>query len=633
MTARHRSVRTLLPAALCAAFTLVAPPTHAQDEPLSGHFGLDLVYATSPTGMSQLYQISPALSPAPIALGAPVAAVPSRWAHRRRTLGATETAIGYAPAFILVTPMGDAVGNGALHLVDGRGGFPPSSTLVPTGNPAGYDVLMVPELAMVFAAEDDGLGNTTLRGFSDLTPGTLTPLSPATLTLPGSPSAYVNRIGFDADTLTLHVPTTDAVYAVSLQIPGPQMQVTSTISTGLASPTTNPTRFLRNGAPWWIMGTCEFDGSGDVVRGGWLAWNDAGTSESGLFGAVPGAPGKEWVPAAGSEEVAVVSDGTNAYAYVLLREPSPGTFFVKGAAVGVVRMLGTSSAATSTLLCSDTCGEPFSIPTVSDGRVAFETSFGPPFVFDPADGGERVNIIYSPLHPLGAFPDGLLSVPDPLGGRISTKGMDRPVWSRDGSRVYAATSWFPGAPNPGVPGLEVLDVPDLAPVDHFTGPRTIVPNDTFPNQSILLGSAYRPRFPQFAGLLDGLSFYGGAFHDGVASITSVPFGDVGQKQVGVLTQDADIPDFRAIFQPSFLDVTGPTKPVPDDFGARKAAFNLFVQDLGVIGVTMTSAFGDEIHVQATGYNALAELGVFVPAGNLVMGLPAGWTTTTEFLSL
>lgn len=630
MTRRSRSVRTFLSAATLLS---IAASAAAQELPLAGHFGLDLVYASSTAGDSQLYQISPALSPVPIALGTSVPAVPSRWAHRRRTLGATETAIAYAPAFILVTPMGDAVGNGALHLVDGRGGFPPSSTLVPTGNPAGYDVAMVHDLGFVFAVEDDGVGGTTLRGFHYLTPGNLTPLSPPTLTLPGSPSAYVNRIGLDQDGLRLHVPTTSAIHVIQLSSSAPHMAVTTSVSTGLASPTTNPMAFDRNGTPSWMIGTCEFNGSGGVVRAGFLLWTDAGASESGLFGAVPSAPGKEWVPAAGCHELAIVGDGSNAYMYYLLREPAPGTFFVKGSAIGVVRMAGAAPAVASTILLSDAAGEPFSIPTVSEGRIAFETSFGPPFTFEPPDGGERVCIIYSPLDPLGTLPDGLVSVPDALGGRISTKGMDRPIWSRDGSRVYASTSWFPGAPNPGVPGIEALDVPDIVPVDQYTGPRTIVPNPTFPHQSILLGTGYRPRFPDLAGFLNPLSFYGSVFHDGLASLTGASFGDIGQKQTGMHTQSANVPNFRAIFQASFLDATSSTTVIPGDFGARRPSFNLVLQSIGLAGVTMTAALGDEIHVQALGFNTLAELGIFVPTGNLVMPLPAGWTTTSEFLSL
>jgi hypothetical protein len=281
-----------------------------------------------------------------------------------------------------------------------------------------------------------------------------------------------------------------------------------------------------------------------------------------------------------------------------------------------------------------TVGEPFANPAVHGARVAFESSFGPPFIGSPPGGGEKISIIYSPLDPLGLQSiNGVLGVPAPLGGRISTKGMDRPMWSRDGTRVMAATSHFPGAPNPGVPGIEVLNVPADVPLDAFSAPHTVVANDTFPNQSILYPSVFEPRIPALAGAVNGLSFYGNVFHDGMASILLAPFGEIGQLQLDPLgfTQPSSVVNFPAILPPAFLDATGSTEPIPANFGARRTSFNL-QPGLGVFGVTMVMALGDEVHVQAAGFNALSALGPGPELAPFAVALPAGATTTTEILS-
>ena len=94
--------------------------------------------------------------------------------------------------------------------------------LVPTGNPAAYDVAHVRSLKFVFCTEDDGAGNTTLRGYSYATPGTLVPLTPPSVTLVGAPAAYVNRIGVDRTLLRLHVPTVTGIHVVALSASVPQ---------------------------------------------------------------------------------------------------------------------------------------------------------------------------------------------------------------------------------------------------------------------------------------------------------------------------------------------------------------------------------------------------------------------------
>jgi hypothetical protein len=117
---------TLRLARPCAAALIVSiafVSADAQELPRSGVTGFDAFYATSPDGTtSQLLSVNVHRSLAPIALAPPVGVVPSRWAHRRRTLGALETKIALADRGLFLTPMGDAVGNGSIHMVDLRGG-------------------------------------------------------------------------------------------------------------------------------------------------------------------------------------------------------------------------------------------------------------------------------------------------------------------------------------------------------------------------------------------------------------------------------------------------------------------------------------------------------------------------------
>lgn len=607
----------------------------AQELPFSGSTGFDYFYATSPTGTSQFFAVNIHRSLSPFVIGPPVANEPSTWAHRRRTLGALETNLVSPARGLWVTPMGNGVGTGALHMIDMRTSGV-QSALVPTGNPAGYDLAYVNSMKFLFTAEDDGAGNTLLRGFSYATFGTLTPLTPPTLTIPGSPSAYVNRIGVDLVGHELHVPTVSGVQVVLLDAAAPQMVAGPFVSTGATSPTTNPFLFNRNGQLSWIIGTSTFNPSNplQLLAAGYLVWDSSGASSADEFGVVPTAPSKKWVPAVGAEELAVVGNGTDTYAYSLLREPAPGTFFVKPSAVGVVRLVGSSAPVTSTILMPTTVGEPFGVPTTFGGRVAFEGSFGLPFTISPPGGGEVVAIIYSPIDPLGASnPDGVLGVPDPLGGRISTKGMDRPIWSADGRRVMAATSHFPGAPNPATPGIEVLDVPTDIVVDEFVSSHTVVHNNPFPNQSIIYPTLFRPRTPAAAAPFLGITFFGNVFNGGMASIAAPAWGEVGQYQVqpGGFFQSPFVPDFPSILPPSFKDATGSLVSVPLRFGARRTAFN-YPTNLGFTGMCMAAAIDDHIFVQPSGINFLAALGLAIPADPIAVALPAGWVTTTEFYS-
>lgn len=280
-------------------------------------------------------------------------------------------------------------------------------------------------------------------------------------------------------------------------------------------------------------------------------------------------------------------------------------------------------------------GEPFAIPTSNGRRVAFQSAFGPPFVPEPPGGAEKVSVIYSPLDPLGAGSmDGVLGVPAPLGGRVSTKGMERPIWSPDGTRILSATSHFAGAPNPGLPGLEVLNVPASVLLDKNASPHTTIPNLPFPNQSIVHPALFQPREPALASSVAGLSFFGNVFHQGAASVLLSAFGELGQLQLDAtgFTQSAALPSFPALFPPTFDDATGSTVPVPASFGARRTSFNLN-PSFGLFGVTMIAAAEDRLLLQPTGWNVLATLGQVQPLPTGKLRLPAGWITTTEFYSL
>src|SRR5262245_56399678 len=97
-------------AASLFAASLAAPSLgHAQELPESGVLGVDLVMASS-AGSSQLYLVALGSALVPIPVGPMLAGVPSRWAHRRRTLGALETAIEFADPLVLFTPLGGAAG-------------------------------------------------------------------------------------------------------------------------------------------------------------------------------------------------------------------------------------------------------------------------------------------------------------------------------------------------------------------------------------------------------------------------------------------------------------------------------------------------------------------------------------------
>lgn len=623
-------------AALVFVSSLSLTSARAQELPFSGATGFDYVYATSPVGETGFFAINVHRSATPFQFGSTIASnEPSTWAHRRRTMGGLETAITSPERGLFFTPFGNGVGNGGVHLVDLRGGVT-TNFIATGGNPAAYDLAILRPLKYVFSAEDDGNGHTLLRGFSYASLGTLTPLTPATLTLPGAPAAYVNRIGVDLGTQQLHVPTSTGVQIVALTAAAPQMTATVFLSTAPAAPATNPIAFDQGGSLAWVMGTTTFGATVTTpLTAGYVAWDSNGASSSGVFGTVPTAPSKMWVPAVGTEELAVVSNGTDAYAYYLLREPGSGTFFVKPSAIGVVRFIGANPPAVGTILMPNEVGEPFSIPSTFGTRIAFESSFGLPFTPLPPGGGEVVSILYSPLDPLGASSvNGVLGVPDPLGGRISTKGMERPIWSLDGTRVFAATSHFPGAPNPGIPGIEVLNVPQDIVVDSFVGPHTVAPNLPFPNQTILFPGTFRPRSPSAVGPFGGLSFFGCVFNQGMTSIAAPSYGEIGQLQLDPsgFVQSPAVPDFPSILPATFDDVHSSVVVVPLRYGARRTTFNS-APAFGFAGMTMSAAMNDEILVQLTGVNVLATFGLALPADTVHVPLPASWITTSEFHSL
>jgi hypothetical protein len=625
-------------AASSAIACLVVSALHAQELPKSGTYGVDLVYATDPaTNTSQLYFVD-AISQSALPLGNAFTGVPSRWAHRRRTLGALETSIELAEPFVVMTPLGDAAGNGAIHFLDARTGSILADFVVATGNPAGYDLALFPPLQMAFTAEDDGAGGTTLRGFSYATAGAFTALNPPTLTLPGTPSAYVNRIGVDLASQTLQVPTVLGNQIVQLAAASPQMALGTFVAAGSHPPTTNPIAFDRPDGRIWIVGTSAFDFAGNPTESGFLAWKvDGSQSWSDVFGIIPGRfPMRSYAPAVGAEELAVVSDGTDAWVYSLLRDPDPSSAFVRAAAVGVIRFLGNVDPAVSKLIGPGRMGEPFAIPTVWNGRVAIESSEGPPWWATPPGGSERISIVYSPLDPLGAATqDGVLAVAGPLGGRVSCKGMDRPLWARDGSGVFATTSNYSGAPNPGSPGIEFLPVSATVTVDNRTLAALVVGNLNGTDQSITLGSSFDPDDATRGAVLDGISLCGTVFHDGLGSALEYKDGRklIGQKQVHApkFVQSTKIPEFPAIFPPTFDDATGSLVPIPDTMGARRTTFD-FHPGLGLIGLTMVAAMGDVVYVQPTGYDMLAALGLVPSLDPLPIALPTGWITSSEIRS-
>jgi len=636
--------------AVVVAFAAFSP-SRAQELPRSGVAGVDLVYATDPGGAtSQLFQIDAATASA-IPLGAPVANVPSRWAHRRRTMGALETAMTLAPPLLVLTPMGDAVGHGAIHVVDLRSGAVGADFLVPTGNPAGYDLALAPALQFVFSAEDDGTGGTLLRGFSYATAGALVPLNPATIRLPGPPASYVNRIGVDHASQTLEVATAKGIALIAFAPNAPQMRRVAFVSAGSYPPTTNPVGFERADGPIWIVGTSAFDSLGRPVDSGFLAWkSDGSASWSASFGDIPNRlPVRRYAPAIGAEELAIVGNGRDTYVYSLLRDPDPNSGFVRASAIGAICFVGTDDPRVSRIVCPDPMGEPFSIPSVHGTRVAIESSCGPPWWSTPPGGAEKISILYSPLDAIGPIGmgtlDGTLGVAAPLGGRVSVQGMDRPLWSDDGRGVVACTSNFPGAPNPGVPGIEYLAVPADTRVDDHSLTVTVVDNSVFPNQSIAMPSAFAPRDWLDRAPVHGLSFIGTVFHDGLGSLAEGRIASlrtakdklgvvlVGQKQLQLpnFVLSPDVPGFPSILPASLDDAGGSLVPIPVSFGARRVSFDLHPTG-SLLGMTMVAAMDDAVYVQPTGYNVAANLAKGVDLAPVRIALPAGWITTSEIAS-
>lgn len=614
----------------------------AQELPKSGTNGVELLYATDPAGTtSQLFQVDAELGSA-TALGAPFSGVPSRWAHRRRTLSALETEITVAEPLIFLTPTGDAVGNGGLHFVDARSGTLLADALIATGgNPPAYDAAVCEPLQMAFTAEDDGAGGTTLRGWSYATPGSLLPLSPASLTLPGTPAAHVSRIGVDLASNTLHVPTASGLQLVALSSGAPQMTLGPFVASGSYVPTTNPTRFDGPNGRIWLLGTSSFRASGAPRAAAWLAWSaDGASSWSAEFGPIAGRlPGRKWVAAVGCTELAVVSDGNDAYAYYLLRDPDPSSGFVRAGAVGTVRFVGAAAPVGSTLLCPDRMGEPFAIPTVNGTRVAIESSVGPPWWTTPPGGAEKLTVLYTPLDALGSgTSEGVLGIAGPLNGRIQARGMDRPLWSADGKGLWATTSHFAGVTNPGTPGLEYLAVPAAAVLVDADRPVTVVDNPTSPNESITLGSVFDPNDPIAGAALAPFAFAGTVFHDGMSAGMAwqkkrkVQL--LGQKQLQTpkFAQSPGLPSFPALLPPTFDDATGSTVAVPPSFGARRVAFDLHTA-YGFLGLTQVTALQDVVWVQPTGIDFFAELGLLLPEAPIAIPLPLGWITTSEIRAL
>jgi hypothetical protein len=173
-------------------------------------------------------------------------------------------------------------------------------------------------------------------------------------------------------------------------------------------------------------------------------------------------------------------------------------------------------------------------------------------------------------------------------------------------------------------------VPADVAVNGFVGPHTVVTAPIYPDQSILLAGVFAPPSPLFPGL----TFYGNVFDDGLASVATTPYGELGQKQVaGVpLALDDDVPDFPGIHPPSFLDATAALVPVPDAFGARRPTFNHY-PGFGLDGLVMVAAMDDALLVQATGLDTFAALGITLPSPTIVLPLPTDWVTTSEFTSL
>lgn len=610
-----------------ALLALCPPVAVAQEIPQSGTYGLDAFVVTTAAG-SELHAAAPLQPFATFALPAP----PSRWLHRRRHMAALETEIACDRdnGIVLAIPTGDAPGNGGVSFFDFRAGG--AVHHMSATAPAAYDTLLLKTRMYALSAADDGFGNTVVDVYDYSIPGAQ-PQQTAVL-VPGIPAAGVTRIAATADEAHVVVATSTGVQIFAVgAMPSPLTSV-AFLSTGSRSPAGNVAMFVRGAAPHAVVMTCDYGPNNRPLDAELLSFDLAGNAEVTPVGNVPNTnPPKPYVPSAGFHDPGVVQVAGIAYVAFLLREVDPGTGFTKPAGVGVIGFGVPNEPTFAVPRTTAAAGEPFEELAVYGTRIAFMTGGAPNWWPAPAGGSERLNILYTPLDPVGAgTTGGVIGSAGPLGGRIGTEVTDRPLWSRDGRHLFVTSSNYPGAANPGVVGSELLAVPESRAInevqDHC---QTLIPlGDQVSERAYGLPTRFDP-IDLPASAFGSFTMFG-QFIQSAAHTVVVPesgFGWLGLRAFTsfFLPRDANIPQFPVT--PRVYDDQGtPVVPPPATYGGRRASFNLLGHETAAPAIYMLQLAEDKAIYNASGWNL--QFGPQIPL--IEVPLPTGSKTSTEILS-
>ncbi|MEZ5990405.1 MAG: hypothetical protein R3F30_15075 [Planctomycetota bacterium] len=546
-------------------------------------------------------------------------------------MGPSETPI-LRDGIVLFVPLGDSASNGALAVVDFRSTF--RLTEVAMTSPTHYEPLVVPARSFVLHAGDDGNGKTVLEVVSYVGPG-----APAqkvfVLPLDGSPAGGVTRMLLSGDRVL--VPTTAGIHVLKPGTGSTVYESQAVIKTGTRSPITDVVSFPSGSSTLHACMTCDFDSNDRPLDAVVTAFDETGKTWSLPAGNVPNtSPPKSYVPAAGFHEPGVVTKGGISYVGFLLREREPGTGFTKPAGVAVAGfgMPGEPTFGIAQTLPQS--GEPFAEIAVNGTRMAFMTSQSPKWWPQPLGGSEVLNILYTPLDPVGANTvAGVVGTAGPLGGRIGIEVTDRPLWSRDGRNLFVTTVNYPGAPNPGKAGSELLTVPSDRAINPTLDPMTTLLElrDQTTERAYGLPTAFEPWDLPAAAFGEATFF--GQFTQTAAHAVFVPHKVSGQLGTRTLThrklpRDTNIPGFPAIPPRTFDDVNGSIVAPPKTYGARRSGFNLWTRTNSLLATYLVQADGDELIYQISGIDTLG-FGVQFPV--VPIPLATGSVTTTEILTL
>jgi hypothetical protein len=620
-----RPMKLLFPSLLLLS---TLPTSTAQSIPDSGTWGFEIFCAQDAAGKNSLYMSSRIGS---LNKMADLSAPPSRWLHRRRHMGPSEAPI-QRDGIVFFIPLGDKKGAGKLAVADFRREF--KLTELSMVSPTLYDPLVVPKRNLVLQAGDTGKGQTVIEIVSYATPG-----APAkkvwALILDGAPAGGVTRMLLDGDLVL--VPTTTGIHVLRPGKGSKPYETMTFVKTLTRSPITNLVAFPNGTSRAYACMTCNYVKNHRPLDAAVTAFEASGKLWTMKVGNVPNtSPPKPYVPAAGFHEPGVVSKGGISFIGFLLREREPGTGFTKPAGVAVAGFgmpNGPTFAIAQTLPQS---GEPFAEIAVHGTRMAFMTSQSPKWWPNPKGGSEVLNILYTPLDPVGANTiAGVIGTAGPLGGRIGIEVTDRPLWSHDGRHLFVTTVNYPGAPNPGKSGSELLGVPAKRAVNpKLDKMLTLLElGDQSSERAYGLPTRFDPWDLPAAAFGESTMF--GQYTQTAAHSVLVPHkiaGNLGARTLTArkLPRDKNIPGFPSIPPRTFDDVNGSIVAPPKTYGARRAGFNLWSRTNSMLATYLVQAEGNELIYQISGINTLG-FGNQIPT--LTISLPTGSITTTEILTL